>query len=146
MTITKRQVFLVKRRIASRRKDILAWWALWLRRRGHTYQQIADMTGTWRGNAAGRVYYALALEHRRTGRELRILQRNASAELRAVRALRAYEMRYAGHTFKEIGDRFQISRERARQIVYGECLRRCRVNRIHWRGLEMFEESLRTRG
>jgi hypothetical protein len=140
--MTKRKIFLAKQKIFARRKDILAWWALWLRRRGHSYQQIADMTGTYRGRARERVGSALAIERRRTYIELRILRRKAESELRLVRAWQAYEMRYVGFTYKRIGDKFQISRERARQIVIGECCRRCRINSVHWRGLEFFEESL----
>lgn len=143
--MTKRKIFLAQQKIFSRRKDVLAWWALWLRRRGHSYQQIADMTGTYRERAAERVRRALAIERRRTYIELRILRRKAESELRLVRAWWAYEMRYAGHTFQQIGDRFQLSRERARQIVYQEEGRRLESNRIHWRGLKCLEDSWQAR-
>ena len=104
------------------------------------------MTGTYRERAAERVRRALAIERRRTYIELRILRRKAESELRLVRAWWAYEMRYVGHTYKEIGNRFQISRERARQVVMGEFYRRRGVNYTHWRGLERLEESLRACG
>lgn len=129
----------------TRREISLTWWALWLRRRGHTYQQVADMTGTYREKARFQIGRALVIERQSTDKELRIIQHYADKELRLARGWWAYEMRYAGHTYKEIGERFQISRERARQIIFGESNRRRKSNRIHWRGLELLEESLRTR-
>ncbi len=146
MKITKRKISLAKRKIALKREISLAWWALWLRRRGHTYQQVADMTGTYREKARLQIAHALIIERRSTDRELHMIQYHADAELRLARGWWAYEMRYVGHTYKEIGKRFQISVCWARNIVIREEYRRCKSNHIHWRGLESFEESLRVRG
>ncbi len=129
----------------TRREISLAWWALWLRRRGHSYQQVADMTGTYWEKARMQIARAFVIERRSTDKELRIIQHYADKELRLARGWWAYEMRYAGHTYKEIGDRFQISADWARGVVSQESRRRCKSNRVHWRGLELFEESLRAR-
>lgn len=129
----------------TRREISLAWWALWLRRRGYTYQQVANMTGTYRKKARMRIARAFVIERRSTDRELHMLQYHADAELRLARGWWAYEMRYAGHTYKEIGDRFQISAGWARGIVFQEEQRRRKSNYVYWQGLELLEESLQAR-
>ncbi len=126
----------------TRREISLAWWALWLRRRGHTYQQVAEMTGTYREKARMRIARAFVIGRRSTDRELHMIQYHADAELRLARAWWAYEMRYVGHTYKEIGERFQISPCWARCVVSKEEYRRRKSNYDHWRGLELLEKSL----